>query len=246
MHRNRRRLQMIVVLVVVGALAVSIIAAVSISAGRRESRSKATTPKVNISVFAAASLSAAFTDIVAAFERANPGVTVTLNLAGSSTLVTQIRNGAPADVFASADTANMDLLVREGLVDAASPVVFTRNKLMIVVPTGNPLRVKGLADLGRSEVYVALGAVGVPAGDYGRQVLSRAGVAVAPKSLEPSVSAIVSKAALREIDAGIVYVTDGDAVHAVFGGGHIGDVDDACVDLAEGGLGHDGGHARLE
>ena len=79
---------------------------------------------------------------------------------------------------------------------------------MIVVPTGNPLRVNGLANLGRPEVYVALGAVGVPAGDYGRQVLAKAGVAVTPKSLEPSVSAIVSKAALREIEAGIVYVTD--------------------------------------
>ena len=189
-HRNRRRLPLIVVLTV-AALGVSAIGAVSMSTRRTVTRPQATTPKATINVFAAASLSAAFTDIVAAFEQATPGATVTLNLAGSSTLVTQIRSGAPADVFASADTANMDLLVREGLVDAASPVVFTRNKLMIVVPTGNPLRVNGLADLGRPAVYVALGAVGVPAGDYGRQVLAKAGVAETPKLLLVAVSLAV-------------------------------------------------------
>lgn len=161
----------------------------------------------SITVFAAASLTASFTDLAAAFEKANPGARVTLNFAGSSTLVTQITNGAPADVFASADTANMDKLVNAKLVQG-TPVIFTKNKPMIVVPTGNPRGVKGLADLGRPEVVVAMGAVGVPAGDYARVILRKAGVAVTPKSLESSVSAIVSKAVLGEIDAGIVYVTD--------------------------------------
>ena len=161
----------------------------------------------NITVFAAASLSAAFTDLANAFERANPGARVTNNFAGSSTLVTQILNGAPADVFASADIANMDKLIKAKAVDD-TPTIFTRNKLMIVVPKGNPLRVKTLADLGRDEVVVALGAPGVPVGDYARQILAAAGVTVSPKTLESSVSAIVSKAALKEIDAGIVYVTD--------------------------------------
>ena len=161
----------------------------------------------SLNVFAAASLTAAFTDIAAAFEMANPGAKVTLNFGGSSTLVTQIVNGAPADVFASADTANMDKLVNAKLI-RGTPLLFTRNRLMIVVPRGNRMRVKNLADLANPEVFVALGAVGVPAGDYARQILARAGMTVTPKSLEPSVSAIVSKASLKEIDAGIVYVTD--------------------------------------
>jgi molybdate transport system substrate-binding protein len=160
-----------------------------------------------VTVFAAASLTASFTEVAEAFEKANPGAEVTLNFAGSATLVTQIQNGAPADVFASADTANMDRLINAKLI-TGTPAIFTRNKPMIVVPKGNPLRVRGLADLGRPEVFVALGAVGVPAGDYARQILAKAGVTVTPKTLESSVTAIVNKAALKEIDAGIVYVTD--------------------------------------
>ena len=163
----------------------------------------------SLTVFAAASLSAAFTDMANDFEKANRGVKVTLNFAGSSTLVAQIQNGAPADVVASADTANMDKLSNAKLLDGA-PVLFTRNTLEIVVPKGNPLRVKGLADLARPEVFVGLGAPGVPAGDYARQILARAGVDVKPKSLETNVKSIVNKAALREFDAGIVYVTDVD------------------------------------
>ena len=161
----------------------------------------------SINVFAASSLTASFVDIAAAFEKANPGVKITLNFAGSSTLVTQIHNGAPADVFASADPANMDRLTNAKLVEG-TPLVFTRNRPMIVVPRGNPLRIVSLADLARPEVVVALGAVGVPVGDYARRILGRAGIQVKPKTLESSVSAIVTKAALREIDAGIVYATD--------------------------------------
>ena len=170
---------------------------------------KATTRPVtgSLTVFAASSLTASFTDIAAAFEAANPGAKVTLSFAGSSTLVTQIRNGAPADVMASADTANMDRLASEGRL-AGPATVFARNRLMIVVPKGNPLRVQNLADLARPEVFVALGAPGVPAGDYAREILARARVEVRPRSLEPNVAAIVNKAALKEIDAGLVYVTD--------------------------------------
>ena len=161
----------------------------------------------SITVFAASSRTAAMTDIAAAFESANPGAKVTLNFAGSSTLITQIVNGAPADVFASADTANMNKLVTAKLIDG-SPAIFTRNRPMIVVPKGKPARVNSLADLARPDVFVALGAVGVPAGDYAREILAKAHVTVTPRSLEPNVAAIVSKTALREIDAGIVYVTD--------------------------------------
>ena len=101
----------------------------------------------------------------------------------------------------------MDKLVNAKLIQG-TPVIFTKNKLMIVVPKGNRMRINGLADLASPDVFVVLGAVGVPAGDYARQILTKAGVTVTPKSLESSVSAIVSKAALGEIDAGIVYVTD--------------------------------------
>jgi molybdate transport system substrate-binding protein len=161
----------------------------------------------SVSVFAAQSLGASFTDIAAAFEKAHPGAKVTMSFGGSPTLVTQISNGAQADVFAAADTNNMDKLVSSKLV-SGSPVIFTKNKLMIVVPKGNPLRVKGLADLARTEVFVALGAPGVPAGDYARHVLDKAGLKVTPRTLESNVAAIINKAALKEIDAGIVYVTD--------------------------------------
>jgi molybdate transport system substrate-binding protein len=160
-----------------------------------------------INVSAAQSLTASFSDIAKAFEKANPEAKVVLNFAGSATLVTQIRNGAPADIFASADTANMDKLVDAKLIDG-TPQIFTRNKLMIVTPRGNPQAVKSLADLSREEVFVGLGAVGVPVGDYARQILAKAGVTVKPKTLESNVTAIVNKVALREIDAGMVYVTD--------------------------------------
>jgi molybdate transport system substrate-binding protein len=161
----------------------------------------------SITVFAASSLTASFTEIATDFERVNPGVSVRLNFGGSATLVTQILNGAPADVFASADSANMNRLREKGLL-SGRPTTFARNRLMIVVPKGNPLRVDSLGDLARPEVVVALGAPGVPAGDYAREILDRAGVTVTPKTLESSVAAIVTKAALKEIDAGIVYVTD--------------------------------------
>ncbi len=161
----------------------------------------------SLTVFAATSLSASFTDIAAAFELANPAVSVKLNFAGSSTLAAQIQNGAQADVFASADVANMERLQTARLVKG-EPTVFTRNTLMMVVGKGNPLRIRTLADLSSPDVFVALGAPGVPVGDYARQVLDRAGVTVVPKTLESNVAAIVNKVALREIDAGIVYVTD--------------------------------------
>ncbi len=163
----------------------------------------------SINVFAAASLTAAFTDMAASFERANPRVRVSLNFAGSSTLATQIANGAPADVFASADTNNMTKLMTAKLVNG-DPKIFTRNTLKIVVPRGNPLQVKTLSDLARADVFVGLGAVGVPAGDYARRILAKDGIDVKPKTLESNVKAIVTKVALRELDAGIVYATDVD------------------------------------
>jgi len=160
-----------------------------------------------INVFAAASLTASFNAVGIAFHRANPGVGVNFNYAGTPTLVTQIEQGAPADVFASADTANMDKLTADGLTSGSSKV-FAHNQLEIVVAPGNPKGITGLADLAKSGViYISEGPT-VPAGKYSLQALASGGVKVTAKSLETSVTAVISKIELGEADAGIVYTTD--------------------------------------
>jgi molybdate transport system substrate-binding protein len=161
----------------------------------------------NISVSAAASLTAAFNALGTSFQGANSGVTVKFNFAGTPTLVTQIEQGAPADVFASADTTNMDKLKGDGFT-TGTPQVFARNKLEIVVAPGNPKSITGLADLARSGVIYITAAPTVPAGKYALQALKMAGVTVTPKSLETDVKSVVSKIELGEADAGIVYTTD--------------------------------------
>jgi molybdate transport system substrate-binding protein len=168
-----------------------------------------------IKVFAAASLTGAFGKLGEQFTAANSGTKVAFNFAGSSALATQIQQAAPADVFASADTANMDKV--KDLV--ATPRIFATNLLQIVVENGNPKGVEGLDDLGRSDLKVVLAAPEVPVGRYGAQALDQAGVTVEPVSLEDNVKAVVSKVSLGEADAGIVYVTDvtagGDTVEGV-------------------------------
>jgi molybdate transport system substrate-binding protein len=169
-----------------------------------------------IKVFAAASLTAAFNELGPQFTAANGGAKVTFNFAGSQALATQIQQGAPADVFASADTTNMDK-VRDLVGD---PQVFAGNLLQIVVEQGNPKGIRRLADLAGKDVKVVLAAEEVPAGKYARQILDRAGVTVQPVSLEDNVKAVVTKVSLGEADAGIVYVTDVAA-----GGGKVEGVD---------------------
>jgi molybdate transport system substrate-binding protein len=169
-----------------------------------------------IKVFAAASLTAAFNELGSQFTAANGGTKVTFNFAGSQALATQIQQGAPADVFASADTTNMDKV--KDLV--GDPQVFASNVLQIVVETGNPKGVKGLDDLARGDLKVVLAAPDVPVGKYGQQALDQAGVTVKPVSQEDNVKAVVTKVSLGEADAGIVYVTDVTA-----GGGKVEGVD---------------------
>lgn len=152
------------------------------------------------------------------FQQQHSGVRVEFNFAGTPTLVTQIENGASADVFASADTANMDKLRGEGLVKG-SAAVFAHNKLEIVVAPGNPKHIASLSDLAKpSVIYISAGPT-VPAGKYAAQALAKADVSVTPKSLETDVKSVVSKIELGEADAGIVYVTDvkaaGDKVSGV-------------------------------
>jgi molybdate transport system substrate-binding protein len=157
-----------------------------------------------LKVFAAASLTAAFGKLGERFTATGGGTRVTFNFAGSQALATQIQQGAPADVFASADTTNMGK-VRDLVGD---PQVFAGNLLQIVVEHGNPKGIRCLDDLAGKDVKVVLAAEDVPAGKYARQVLDRAGVTVQPVSLEDNVKAVVTKVSLGEADAGIVYVTD--------------------------------------
>ncbi|WP_295779463.1 molybdate ABC transporter substrate-binding protein [uncultured Microbacterium sp.] len=155
-----------------------------------------------VEVYAAASLQRSFDEIARAFEADHPGVTVSPVYDGSSTLATQIAEGAPADVFASADEKNMAKVVDQ----APEPQVFAGNTLVIAVPTGNPAGVETLADLSR--VTTVLCAPEVPCGAASRTLLSNAGVAVTPASSEQNVTAVLTKVAAGEADAGLVYATD--------------------------------------
>jgi len=161
----------------------------------------------NITVFAAASLTDAFNEIGAAFTKAYPQAKATFSFDASSALAQQITQGAPADLFASADQANMDKLTKAGL-NGAAPQVFANNLLGIIVPPGNPKGVKGVQDLANPDLKVVLCADGVPCGTYAKQILTTAGVTVNPVSLEQNVKGVVTKVTTGEADAGIVYVTD--------------------------------------
>lgn len=165
-----------------------------------------------IRVFAAASLTAAFTSVAAAFEARHPGREVELNFAGSSTLVRQIREGAPADVLAAADLVNMQTLIESDAVE--KPEIFARNVLQIAVAKGNPARIAGLADLARPDLTVVLCGAAVPCGRYALEAFSLAKLTPPPGSRELDVKAVLAKIALGEADAGIVYATD---VHAAAG-----------------------------
>jgi molybdate transport system substrate-binding protein len=188
-------------------VAASFLAACGSNPGTASTSPSATPMSGTISVFAAASLTASFNALGASFQAANPGVTTKFNYAGTPTLVTQIEQGAPADVFASADTTNMDKLNADGFTTGSS-MVFAHNQLEIVVAPGNPKGINGLSDLAKSGVIYISEAATVPAGKYSLQALAAAGVKVTPKSLETSVTAVISKIELGEADAGIVYTTD--------------------------------------
>jgi molybdate transport system substrate-binding protein len=171
----------------------------------------------SVTVFAAASLTDAFEEAAEAFEAANPGVTVELNFAASSALREQILEGAPADVFASANTSNMDEVVEGG--EAEDPAPFVENQLEIAVPAGNEAGVTGLADFGVADLLIGLCAEEVPCGEFGREALANAGVAASVDTNEPDVRSLLTKIEAGELDAGIVYRTDvlaaGDAVQGI-------------------------------
>jgi molybdate transport system substrate-binding protein len=171
-----------------------------------------------LTVYAAASLTSAFEKIGKEFEAEHDGVEVRFSFGGSSELVAQIENGAPADVFASADTANMDKLAQAGLA-VDDPQDFATNLLEIAVPPGNPARVTSFQDLARQGVQVVVCAPEVPCGAAAQQVAKRAGVTLHPVSEEQSVTDVMGKVTSGEADAGVVYVTDvqaaGDQVEGI-------------------------------
>ncbi|HXF73577.1 MAG TPA: molybdate ABC transporter substrate-binding protein [Actinomycetota bacterium] len=162
-------------------------------------------------VLAAASLTEAFGEIGRAFEASHPGVVVRFSFGPSDGLAAQIREGAPADVFASASPAWMDDVEENG-PGVLHRAVFARNRLVVITPADDPGDVSDLRDLARPGLRLVLAAPGVPAGDYARQVLENAGIADRALanlvSNEEDVKAVVQKVALGEADAGIVYATD--------------------------------------
>ncbi|HWS46751.1 MAG TPA: molybdate ABC transporter substrate-binding protein [Acidimicrobiia bacterium] len=207
-HASRRTLASI-------AVCCTLVAAACGSSSKSSSSSSSTASAAtagakltgSLNVFAAASLTAAFTDYKKTLEAQNPGLSITNNFAGSQALVTQIENGAPADVFASADMKNMQKLVDKGLV--GTPQIFAKNKLEIAVAPGNPKHITSLADLEQSGIVFVLEDPSVPAGNYARQAFQKAGLpAPKPASNELDVKSAIAKIESGDADATIVYVTD--------------------------------------
>jgi molybdate transport system substrate-binding protein len=170
-----------------------------------------------LTVFAAASLTDVFTELGNRFEQENPGLDVRFTFAGSSALATQIDQGAPADVFAAADEAQMARVVDSGL--ASEPATFASNVLEIAVPPGNPAGVTGLADFARDELALAVCAPEVPCGVAAGELFVAANVSARPDTQEEDVRAALTKVQLGEVDAALVYATDvvaaGDSVEGV-------------------------------
>jgi len=159
-----------------------------------------------ITVFAAASLQGTFTKLGKQFEAAHPGDKVNFSFGPSSGLATQIINGAPADVFASAATTNMTQVVKAG--KAASPADFARNKMEVAVPPSNPGKVSSVDNLSKSSVKVAVCQPQVPCGVVAHKVFRNASITVKPVTLEADVKSVLTKVELGDVDAGMVYVTD--------------------------------------
>ena len=177
------------------------------SAGSPSTTSSAPKESGTITVLAAASLTASFNKIKDDFQQAHPGVTVKITYDGSSTLVQQITNGAAADVFASADTANMDKVTKAGLNDG-TPQLFARNKLEIAVPPSNPKNIASFADLAKPGTIVVVCADAVPCGAAALKVEQATGVTITPASKETAVTGVLSKVESGDADAGLVYLTD--------------------------------------
>jgi molybdate transport system substrate-binding protein len=169
-----------------------------------------------LTVLAASSLTDAFGELGTMFEEQNPSVAVSTSFGGSSELLTQIEQGAPADVFASADEAKMDTAVQEDLVN--TPQIFARNRPVLIVPADNPAGIQGLQDLAKPGTKLVLAQEGVPIAEYAKKILANANSEYGEDfdqqvmnnvvSQEANVRASANKVALGEADATFVYVTD--------------------------------------
>jgi molybdate transport system substrate-binding protein len=174
----------------------------------------------SLTVFAAASLTEAFTDLGVAFKDRHPGTELIFNFAGSQQLAQQLAQGAPADVFASANQAQIDAAIEAGRINNGDSRVFARNKLVVIYPKENPAGLTGLIDLEKPGTKLVLAAKEVPAGNYALQFLEKASQSAGYNadfkekvisnvvSYEENVRSVYSKVALGEADAGIVYATD--------------------------------------
>ncbi len=161
----------------------------------------------SIVVFGAASLKSAFAQIGRRFKADNPGVAVEFEFAGSSELATQLTQGAVADVFASADTAQMDKVAKAGLL-AGGPTNFASNTLVIVTAPGNPNKIASFADLAERGLDLVICQQPVPCGSATRRIEDSTGVHLNPVSEEPNVTDVLNKVTSGQADAGLVYVTD--------------------------------------
>lgn len=175
--------------------------------GSAASSSSTSASPTTLTVFAAASLKNPFTTLGHQFEAAHAGTTVTFTFAGSADLVTQLQQGAPADVFASADTKNMDKVTAADLV-AGTPVTFASNTLEIAVPPDNPAGIKAFSDLSKPGVKLVVCAPEVPCGAATAKIEAATGTTLKPVSEESAVTDVLTKVQSGEADAGLVYVTD--------------------------------------
>ena len=182
---------------------------------------KTAQPKaIPLNVFAAASLTTSFGEIGKAFEAEYPGITVTFNFAGSQQLAQQINSAAPADVFASANQAQMDAVARGGRIDQGASKPFVNNRLVVIYPKANPAGIQTLQDLAKPGVKLILADKSVPVGQYSLNFLDNAvkdptlgagykdAVLKNVVSFEQDVKSVLTKLTLGEADAGIVYTTD--------------------------------------
>lgn len=204
-------------LFLLSVVACMLLAACGASSTPSSTSARASAP-VTLNVFAAASLTESFNEIASVYHQMHPNVTIKPNYNGSQLLEQQIANGAPADVFASADIANMTKASDAGLVSASQ--VFVKNRLVVILPTSNPGNIKSLKDLAKKGIKIDLEASTVPAGKYSRQALDNlsrspnygsgyaSAVLANVVSLEDNVKAVVQKVQLGEADAGFVYRTD--------------------------------------
>ena len=189
----------------------------TVAPATEEAVSADTEPRILI-VFAAASLTDAFTEIGENFKTANPNVTVTFNFAGSQALRTQLEEGAPADIFASANKTQMDAVIAASLITEGTQQNFLTNKLVVILPADNPAGLSKLEDLANPGIKLVLAAEEVPVGNFARQALDlmngsfgtdfKDKVLANVVSNEDNVKQVVTKVQLGEVDAGIVYTSD--------------------------------------